>query len=164
MTFLELLRSEFDHEMESTRKVLACVPGDKLGWKPHEKSMLLGRLAGHVAELPGRAVEISTSDIWVRTPGFVPFSATSQEELLNRFASTSTAGRKALEGLIEDRLSTTWTIKFGDKVVLQLPRALALRTVMMNHLIHHRAQLGVYLRLLDIPIPGVYGPSGDEKL
>jgi uncharacterized damage-inducible protein DinB len=163
MTFIELLRAEFDDEMKKTRKILECVPGDKLAWKPHEKSMTLGRLAGHVADIPARAASIIRSEILVRMPGYTTFSPASREELLEKFMSSSAEGRSALEELTEDQLPVIWTLKFGDKILVQLPRAVALRAVVMNHVIHHRAQLGVYLRLLDLPIPGMYGVSADEK-
>jgi uncharacterized damage-inducible protein DinB len=163
MTFIELLRAEFDDEMKKTRKILECVPSDKLAWRPHEKSMTLGRLAGHVADIPARAANIIHSEILVRMPGYTTFSPASREELLEKFMSSSGEGRSALEELTEDQLPVIWTLKFGDKILVQLPRAVALRAVVMNHVIHHRAQLGVYLRLLDLPIPGMYGVSADEK-
>jgi uncharacterized damage-inducible protein DinB len=164
MTFSELLLVEFDEEMKKTRKILECVPEGRFAWKPHEKSMPLGRLAGHVAELPGRAASIVRQETLVRMPGYVPFSATTREDLMEKFESESADGRSAIQELREDQLAAVWTVKFGDTVYLQLPRSSALRAICMNHLVHHRAQLGVYLRLLDIPVPGIYGPSADDRL
>ncbi|HEX3438181.1 MAG TPA: DinB family protein [Pseudacidobacterium sp.] len=162
-TFLELLRIEFDGEMKKTRKMLECVPEDKFGWKPHEKSMLLGKLASHVADIPQRAAAIATTDELVRPAGFVPFNAASKIELLERFEQTRSQGHDGIAKMTEDQLPLPWRIKFGDQVILELPKAMALRAVVMDHLIHHRAQLGVYLRLLDVPIPGMFGPSADER-
>jgi uncharacterized damage-inducible protein DinB len=96
--------------------------------------------------------------------GYVPFSATTHRDLMKKFESESADGRSAIQELRDDQLAAVWTVKFGDTVYLQLPRSSALRAICVNHLVHHRAQLGVYLRLLDIPIPGVYGPSADDKL
>jgi uncharacterized damage-inducible protein DinB len=164
MTFREQLLIEFDDEVKKTRRMLECVPDGNFAWKPHEKSMTLGRLSGHLAELPGRSVPIIRMDTLVRQPGYMPFSATSSSELMEKFAKESAEGRSAIESLQYDDLQAIWTLKLGDRTVWEMPRWSALRTVCMNHMIHHRAQLGVYLRLLDVHIPGTYGPSADEKL
>lgn len=163
MTFIEELRAEFDVEMEKTRAILEHVPEGKLDWKAHEKSMTLGRLAGHIAEIPSRVANIVRTEMLVRVPGYTAFSATSHAELMKKFTESVDEARGALAELREDQLSDIWTIKFGDKTILELPKAKSLRTVVMNHLIHHRGQLSVYLRLLDVPVPGMFGPSADEK-
>jgi uncharacterized damage-inducible protein DinB len=162
MTIEELLRQEFDEEAASTRKMLERVPEASLGWKPHEKSMTLGRLASHVADIPNRAASIVDKDEVVRPVGATPFVAGSAKELLEHFDSAVGEARRALKELRDDQLAVTWTIKLGDRVMASLPRAMALRRVFMDHLIHHRGQLSVYLRLLDVPVPGVYGPSADD--
>lgn len=162
MTVPELLRLEFDEEMPGTRRMLERVPEASFAWKPHEKSMSLGRLSSHLAELPARCVAIVSSDTFVRTPGAPPYAAASTAELMEKFDQVSAEARTALTALREDQLTAIWTIKMGDRTLASLPRAMALRRVFMNHLVHHRAQLGVYLRLLDVPIPGVYGPSADD--
>lgn len=162
MAFRELLLAEFDDEMKKTRKILERVPEEKFAWKPHEKSMALGRLASHTADIPARAASIINTETFVRPAGFVPFIASSARELMERFEHTSAEGRAAIESLREDQLPAVWTLKIGEKTLLELPRTSALRMVCMNHMIHHRAQLGVYLRLLDVQIPGMYGPSADE--
>ncbi len=166
MTISETLLPEFDQEMAKTRKLLECVPDDKFAWKPHEKSMTLGRLAGHVAELPFWAVNtirLSSLDI---TPGAdgrpQAYSAGSRKELLETFDKNVSDARAAIAGASDEHLCQTWSLHFGGKTVLSMPRAAVLRNVMMNHLIHHRAQLGVYLRLNNVAIPGMYGPSADE--
>ncbi|MGA7525026.1 MAG: DinB family protein [Acidobacteriaceae bacterium] len=162
MTIAELLQQEFAEESSGSRRILERVPEASFSWKPHEKSMTLGRLASHVADLPNRCVTIVTTDTFVRNPGTAPFLAASADELLSHFDEAAAAARVALESLREDQLSAVWTLKFGERTIAALPRALALRRVFMNHLIHHRGQLGVYLRLLDAPVPGMYGPSADD--
>ncbi|MGD0369530.1 MAG: DinB family protein [Acidobacteriaceae bacterium] len=163
MTIPELFLLEFDEEMPGTRRILERVPEASFSWQPHEKSMTLGRLASHLADLPQRCTAIITSEELVRPLGFTPFLAGSSQELLERFDTVTADARTALAGLREDQLSVIWSIKMGDRTIASLPRAMALRRVFMNHHIHHRAQLGVYLRLLNIPIPGMYGPSADDQ-
>jgi uncharacterized damage-inducible protein DinB len=158
MTIPELFLLEFDEEMPGTRKILERVPEHSFSWKPHEKSMTLGRLASHLAEIPARCATIITTETLVRQPGTPPWAASSNAELLEKFDATA-----ALTTLQEDQLQVLWTIKMGDRTLASLPRVMALRRVFMNHLIHHRAQLGVFLRLLDVPIPGLYGPSADDQ-
>ncbi len=162
MTIQELLLLEFDEEMASTRRMLERVPEASLGWKPHDKSMTLGRLASHVADLPNRCTVIIGMDVFVRPVNFTPFVASSAKELLEHFEKASGDARQALVGLGEQQLPGMWTLKFGERTMVELPRAMALRRVFMDHLIHHRGQLSVYLRLLDVPVPGMYGPSADD--
>src|SRR4051812_27248114 len=166
MTLAQMLLPEFDQEMKSTRKLLACVPDDKLNFKPHDKSMALGRLAGHVAELPNWAthtIKLQTLDITPK-PGeeFKAYAAPSQEDLLKTFDKNVAEAREAIVGASDEHLGKIWKLIFQGNDVIAMPRAVVLRSVVMNHLIHHRAQLGVYLRLNDIAIPGMYGPSADE--
>lgn len=163
MTIPELFLAEFNEEMPGTRRILERVPESSFSWKPHEKSMTLGRLASHIADLPARCVTIITAEQFVRQPGTPPWTAASASELLEHFDKTSADAGRALAGLREDQLPVVWTLKMGDHTLASLPRAMALRRVFMNHLIHHRAQLGVFLRLLDVPIPALFGPSADEQ-
>ncbi len=163
MTIPELFLAEFNEEMPSTRKILERVPEASFSWKPHEKSMTLGRLASHIAELPARSVSIITTEGFVRQPGTQPWTAGSTAELLEKFDATSAEAGRALAGLRDDQLAVVWSIKMGDRTIASLPRVMALRRVFMDHLIHHRAQLGVFLRLLDVPIPGMFGPSADDQ-
>lgn len=162
MTIPELFREEFDLEMPGARKLLERVPDTKFSWKPHEKSMTLGRLASHVAELPARCVTIIQTDQFVRQPGHTPWMASSAAELLQKFDAVTAEARTALAGLRDEQLTVTWTLKWGERTMVSIPRVMALRRVFMDHIIHHRAQLGVFLRLLDVPIPGMFGPSADE--
>jgi uncharacterized damage-inducible protein DinB len=162
MTISQMLLPEFDQEMSNTRKILKCVPEDKYSWKPHAKSMELGRLASHVAELPRWAVETITRETLEITPGAKPFLAGSGAELMARFEENADEAREAIAGVTDEGLAVEWSLIFGGRKLLTMPRVAVLRGVVMNHLIHHRAQLGVYLRLNDIAIPGMYGASADE--
>jgi uncharacterized damage-inducible protein DinB len=162
MTVPELLLLEFGVEMDATRRMLERVPDASFSWKPHEKSMPLGRLASHVADLPQRCTAIVSTDTLVRPVGFTPFAAASSRQLLERFDAVSAEAQNSLSGLKDENLTTIWTIKLGDRIIASMPRAMALRRVFMDHLIHHRGQLSVYLRLLDVPVPGMYGPSADD--
>jgi len=163
MTISEMLLPEFDQEMTNTRAILEGVPEDKFSWKPHEKSMTMGRLASHIAEMPQWAAYTINQDKLELTPDMKPFSATTKKELMDGFQANISSARAAIAGATDEQLGETWTLIYGGKTIMSLPRAAVLRTMVMSHLIHHRAQLGVYLRLNDIPIPGMYGPSADAK-
>jgi len=162
MTIPELLQQEFTEESASTRRILERVPEASFSWKPHAKSMTLGRLASHVADLPNRCVTIATTETFVRNPGTAPFQAASANELLVHFDEAAAGAESALRTLREDQLPAIWTLKIGEQTIASLPRALALRRIFLDHLIHHRGQLSVYLRLLEVPVPGMYGPSADD--
>lgn len=162
MTIGALLLEDFEHEMESTRKMLECVPDDKLGWVPHQKSMTLSRLVGHVAEMPSWATITLQMDELIIHPGQMPLLASSRAEAIEKFDAYVKEARCALKAATDEHLTKTWTLKFGEQVMLSMPRYQVLRTMVLNHMIHHRGQIAVYLRLLDIAIPGMYGPSADE--
>ena len=166
MSISETLLPEFDQEMQNTRKLLECVPDDRPDYRPHPKSMPLARLAGHVAELPSWAVNTIRMDSLDLTPasgeGFKPTLLTTRQALLDTFDKNVAEAREAIAGASDEHLAKIWSLIFRGHTVLQMPRSAVLRSVVMNHLIHHRAQLGVYLRLNDIAIPGMYGPSADE--
>jgi uncharacterized damage-inducible protein DinB len=166
MAMSAALLPEFDQEMANTRKTLERVPDDKFGWKPHVKSTAMGGLATHVANLPTWTVETIEKDaLDIEPPGGEPYRlppANSQKELLEAFDRNVAAARAAIAGASDEHLFKPWSLLKGGVVVLTLPRVAVLRSFVMNHLIHHRAQLGVYLRLNDVPVPGLYGPSADE--
>lgn len=166
MTYVEMFLPEYDQEMANTRKLLECVPDGNMDWKPHEKSMSLGRLAGHVAELPSWAVNTIQLEALDLTPatgeGFKPLIATSGQDLVAAFDRHVAEARAAIAGASDEHLAQVWKLIFKGQVVVAMPRSAVLRNVVMNHLIHHRAQLGVYLRLNNVAIPGMYGPSADE--
>ncbi len=161
--FSQLLLQEFNQEMKTTKKVLERVPFDKFDWVPHPKSTRLGILAVHVATLPGMGAQILTTDKLSFTAEHKQPQVQSTAEIVALFEKSSGATRKALEDATDAQLLQPWKLIFGEKELLQAPRVLAFQTVMMNHHVHHRAQLGVFLRLNNIPIPGSYGPSADER-
>ncbi len=163
MSIGESLLPEFDQEMSNTRKVLTSLPDDKFGWKPHEKSMTLARLASHLAEFPNWALVTLQTDHMDFTPEDKPFLANSRAELLAKFDKDVAAVRPLIGGISDADLFKPWKLTFQGQLIFEMPKAATLRGMVMNHMIHHRAQLGVYLRLLDIPVPGMYGPSADEK-
>jgi uncharacterized damage-inducible protein DinB len=164
MTISETLLPEFDHEMTNTRALLECVPEDKFAWKPHERSMTMGRLASHVAEMANWAVYTINQDSLELTPDMKPFNAATKKELLDGFTAYTAAAREALAGASDEHLGEAWSLIYGGKPVLSMPRAAVLRNMVFSHIIHHRGQLTVYLRLNDVPIPGMYGPSADTKM
>ena len=163
MTISETLLPEFDHEMANTKAMLECVPEDKFSWKPHEKSMTMGRLASHCAEMANWAVYTIKQDNLELTPDMKPFNASTKKELMDGLATFTADARNAIAGASDAELGKTWSLIYGGKPVLTMPRAGILRTMVMNHIIHHRAQLSVYLRLNNVPIPGMYGPSADSS-
>lgn len=155
---------DFEAEMASTRRILERVPDGKFDWKPHEKSMSLGRLAGHVAELPDFARQILAHDEFDFSKGqYVAVQAKTTAELLAAFDEKSAALRETIADTDAEALAGTWTLRSGAHVIVSGPRAKLARTAGFNHILHHRAQLAVYLRLLDVPVPGLYGPSADEQ-
>ncbi|MBS1949133.1 MAG: hypothetical protein JST47_15335 [Bacteroidetes bacterium] len=155
---------ELKNESISTKKILAKVPMDKAGWKPHEKSMTLGRLATHVAETNRWILRILSADEFdfAATP-FIPHVASSVEELMNIYDEHLNEAIMALENANDTELEENWVVKKGNHVVYELKKKVAVRSWALNHTIHHRGQLSVYLRMLDVPVPGMYGPSADEK-
>ena len=158
------LVAEFDREVASTRKVLAAIPADAdFSWKPHDKNMAFGRLAGHVAEMPGDwALHTLTLDKLEWTPDMKPYNPANKAEILERYDRDTAISRTALAGLDPAKWDDNWKMVAGDQVWIDGPRYEVFRTWVLNHMIHHRAQLGVYLRLQNLALPGVYGPSADE--
>jgi uncharacterized damage-inducible protein DinB len=158
---------EFDHEMQTTRRTLERVPEDKASWKPHDTSMSMGRLAGHVAEMPGFTAATFQGDSFdFAAPGAAPAQPTvmtSRAQLLELFDKNVASARAAISKASDEDLHKTWTLLNGGKTVFSLPRAAVLRTMILNHIIHHRGQLSVYLRMNKVPVPSIYGPSGDES-
>ena len=155
---------EFDQEMANTRTALERIPADRLEFKPHEKSYSLLELASHISNLPmWTGMTLSTTELDLDQP-FDRTPPTTKEEILAEFDATSAEARDALEEASADDLAVAWTLRSGDQVWFTMPRGAVYRSFVMNHLIHHRAQLGVYLRLLDVPVPGMYGPSADEQV
>ena len=167
MPIHDALLPEFDQEMASTRKVLERCPEDKFGWKPHQKSFSMGSLATHIVNMTGWTVDTIDKDSFdVQPPGAPPYKeepVKSQKELLERFDKNVTSARAAIAGASDEHLMKPWSLLAGGQTLFTMPRIACLRGFVMNHTIHHRAQLGVYLRLNDIPVPAIYGPSADEQ-
>lgn len=166
MAINQALLPEFEHEMATTRKALERVPEDRFDWKPHPKSMTLGRLASHVAEIPGWGMmTVEKDSIDIAPPGGPPQTGAnlgSRREILALFDRNVAAARSAVAGASDEHLMKPWSLLSGGKTVLSMPRVAVWRSFVMNHLIHHRAQLGVYLRLNEVAVPSTYGPSADE--
>jgi uncharacterized damage-inducible protein DinB len=166
MAIRDALLPEFDHEMANTRKILERVPDEKFGWKPHEKSMTCERLANHLAQLPEWAtVTINEGSFDVAPKDGAPTPRElghSRDEVLRIFDEKVTAARAALENAADDHLMKPWSLLKGGTPIMTMPRIAVLRSFVLSHSVHHRAQLGVYLRLNDIPVPAIYGPSADE--
>jgi len=166
MPLNQSLLPEFDHEMANTRKTLERVPEDKFDWKPHQKSFSMVALATHLATLPSWGGMMFESDSFDLAPKGEPMPANepakSVEDLLARFDKSIAGTRAALARASDEDLLKTWTLMKAGETVFALPRVAALRAFVMNHNVHHRAQLGVYLRLNDIAVPSIYGPSADE--
>ena len=168
MALRDSILPEYDHEMAVTRKTLERVPEDKPDWKPHEKSMSLSRLAGHVAELPGFVnMALQQDSFNVRPAGGgsprQPLVMSSRKQLLEDFDKNVAGLRNTLANSSDETLMKTWTLLAGDKTIFSAPRIGVVRAFGLSHIIHHRAQLGVYLRLNNVPVPSVYGPSADEN-
>jgi uncharacterized damage-inducible protein DinB len=162
MAIVDALLPEFDHEMATTRKLLERVPEDKLDWKPHTKSFSLGALAGHVATIPMWGAEtLAKSEVNIgSTPP--PAAPPSKSELLASFDKNVAATRAELTGKTDAELMGMWSLKRGTQTIFAMPKTVVWRSFVLNHLVHHRGQLSVYLRLLDVPLPSIYGPSADE--
>ncbi len=160
----ESLLAEFTREAQTTRRMLERLPDGKADWKPHARSMSLGRLAMHLCEFPSFFSAIFDADELVGGGApHEPRVAGSSGEALAAFDAATEKFAAKLAACPDTRLLETWRFKVGDHVVMEVPRAAAVRALVLSHLIHHRAQLGVYLRLLDVPVPAVYGPSADEQ-
>src|SRR3982074_1355447 len=167
MAISNTLLPEFDHEMANTRKTLERVPDDKFDWKPHEKSFPMGGLATHLSNLPSWARVGINQDEFDMAPGSVPVKTPelhSTAGVLEQFDKNVAAARAAIAGASDEHLFKPWALLSNGNQILSLPRVAVLRSFVMNHIIHHRAQLGVYLRLNDIPVPSIYGPSADEGM
>ena len=162
MTLSDLLLRELENEAKTTRRVLERVPSGKLGWKPHEKSMSLGTLAQHVASTPGAIASSSIPDSYAVEDFKQDPDPTSTEEILKNHEASMATARTVLSDLDEAKAMATWSMTAGGKPMLTLPRIDWIRTYMLNHWVHHRGQLSVYLRELNVPVPAMYGPSADE--
>ena len=159
------LYTDLETELATTRRMLERFPSGKSEWRPHEKSMTLGSLASHVAEIPQYGITILVTDeLDFAKSSYEPSTCDTAEDLLTVFDNKVNKLRPALATLDATTVMTPWTMRNGEYVIFTQPKGAAFRRVMLNHLVHHRAQLGVYYRLLGIPVPGSYGPSADEPM
>jgi uncharacterized damage-inducible protein DinB len=159
---VDALLPEFDHEMTVTRKLLERVPEGQFDWKPHQKSMSLGQLAQHVATIPTWGTVAMSQDTFDMAGDQRGAQLPTRNDILSLFDRNVSDARAALVGRGDGEMMAPWALKRGAHTLFSMPKASVWRSFVMNHLIHHRAQLGVYLRLHDIPLPSVYGPSADE--
>ncbi|MDP4262011.1 MAG: DinB family protein [Bacteroidota bacterium] len=166
MAIKDALIAELKHESSLTKKMLERVPLDQKEWKPHEKSMTIGRLATHIAEIPHWASDIIHIDDFdfAKDYKFKPRTAASTRELLEIFQTYLDKAIEDLSSMSDDDFTKTWTVRNAGQVMSQLPKKAAIRGWTFSHLIHHRGQLSVYLRLLNVAVPGMYGPSADERV
>jgi uncharacterized damage-inducible protein DinB len=162
MSMCQAMLQEFDNEAKTTRRVLERVPADKLAWKPHPKSMSLGTLALHVASTPGVIIGWCAEDETTFTGASSP-QATSTAEILEAHDASVKKMREMLPQIGDEGMQRMWTAKAGGQTLMTMPKAALARAIVMNHWVHHRGQLSVYLRLLDVPVPSIYGPSADEN-
>ena len=162
MSMITALLQEFENEAKTTRRVLERVPSDKLAWQPHPKSMSLGVLALHVAASPGVICGWAEQDV-TQFKGDPSPAPASTEEILAAHDRSVTTTKDILGKLGDEGLKGMWSAKAGDNTLMTMPKAALVRAFVMNHWIHHRGQLSVYLRLLDVPVPSIYGPSADEN-
>ena len=165
MTIAELLLPEVEQEMATTRRVLECVPDDKLGWKPHDKSWSMGDLASHIVNMikwTDVTMNATEFDMATVPPDQMNQAAGSRAQLLEWFDANAASARQAMAKSDADYF-VPWSLKHGSKVFFTLPRYTCIRSYFLNHVVHHRAQLSVYLRLNNVPVPAMYGPSADES-
>ena len=166
MPIVDALLPEYDHELATTRRLLERVPEAEFGWKPHEKSMTLGQLAGHVANLPFWLIATMNAPFYDVTAGDKEArleSPPSREVMLKEFDERVSKARASLARATDAEMMAPWALKNNGQEIFSMPRVTAVRSFVMNHLIHHRGQLSVYLRLQNVPLPSMYGPTADEQ-
>lgn len=162
MAMIDALLAELEQEAHATRRVLERVPQAHLGWRPHAKSMSLGQLALHVATVPGNVAELAAMDTIPAPPAFIQQEAATAAELVPALTASVAKARQHLGGFDDEAMGAMWRLMSGGREVMAMPRVAFARAIMLNHWYHHRGQLLVYLRLLNVPVPSVYGPSADE--
>jgi len=163
MKMIDVLLAEMDQEAQSTARVLERVPQAQLSWRPHAKSFSLGQLALHVATIPGNVAELASHQTIPEPPQFMQAEAATAAELVPALKASLAKAREVLGGMDDAKLMETWRLMSGGKEIMAMPRAAVIRMIMLNHWYHHRGQLLVYLRMHNIPLPSVYGPTADEN-
>lgn len=165
MNLIDPILAELAHEGATTRRLLERLPQDRLGWQPHQKSMTLGRLATHIAEIPGWVGSIVEKDEFdLGASGYVPPTLGSVAEIIAMFDKSVATAAETLKRQSNDQLLAKWRFKKNGQLLMEMPRLGMIRSFLMNHLIHHRGQLSVYLRLQNVPLPSIYGPTADEPM
>ena len=161
----QMIAAELKQEAISTRKMLERIPGEQFQWRPHEKSMPLVSLAAHIADMVGWTnVTINDDELDFATSDFTPKEYSDASEIVNYFDQNISAALDALNSVSNETMTQPWRLRNGEKILFEMPKAVVMRSMVMNHIIHHRGQLAVYLRLLDVPVPSIYGPSADEQV
>jgi uncharacterized damage-inducible protein DinB len=162
MAIADAMLMEMDMEEKTTQRVLERVPENKLTWKPHPKAFSLGQLAMHIAIAPGRIATAAVDDVHEFGP-VPPPEAKSRQEILDAFAASNATAKKIVKSFDDAKMASPWTLTRNGKTIMAVPRVGFLRSIMLNHIYHHRGQLSVYIKLLDLPVPSIYGPSADEN-
>ncbi len=162
MKLADSILMELDQEAQTTKRVLDRIPDDKLAWKPHPKSYSLGQLALHIASVPGNVATAAAQDTF-EAPSFAQPEPKSRQEILDAFSQSLATAKNTLKNMDDARLTSLWSLTKNGKVLMSAPRIGFIRSILMNHNYHHRGQLSVYLRILDVPVPSIYGPSADEN-
>lgn len=164
MPIIDSMIQELQYEAQNTKKVLERLPEDKWDWQPHEKSMSVCKLASHVVEaLTYTQATLEADEFVINMDEYKPFVASNRAELLKAQEENLAKAVETMKGRSDAHLMALWRLKMGDHVVFELPRVAVLRSMILNHIVHHRGQLSVYLRLLNVPVPAIYGPSADEQ-
>lgn len=162
MPIVDAILMELDQEAQTTRRVLERVPENKLSWKPHPKAYSLGQLALHIAAAQGNLAQAAAADT-LEAPNFEQAEAKSRQEILDTFSKSLETAKGTLKKMDDARIMSMWTLTRNGKAVMSVPRIGFIRSILLNHVYHHRGQLSVYLKMLDVPIPSIYGPSADEN-
>jgi uncharacterized damage-inducible protein DinB len=162
MRMVDSILMEMDMEAQTTKRVLDRIPEGKLSWKPHPKSYSIGQLGLHIAAAPGNIAAAIVPDTW-EAPSFAQGEPKSHKEIMDAFSKGLASAKETLSKMDDAKLMSTWTLTKNGKAIMSMPRIGFVRSILMNHLYHHRGQLSVYLRLLDVPVPSIYGPSADEN-
>jgi uncharacterized damage-inducible protein DinB len=163
MRIVDPILAELDQEAATTRRLLERVPSHKLAWTPHPKSMTLGQLALHIAQVPGTIAGFVAGPVFEMRGDFKQAAAASTAEVLSTLEQSLTKAKEILNGLDDATITSMWTMKSGGKAIMSMPRIAVVRSILLNHWYQHRGQLSVYLRELDVPLPSIYGPSADES-
>jgi uncharacterized damage-inducible protein DinB len=163
MKMIDVLLAEMDQEAQSTARVLERVPQAQLSWRPHAKSFSRGQLALHVATIPGNVAQLASQQTIPEPPQFIQAEAATSAELVPALKASLAKAREVLGGMDDATLMQTWRLMSGGKEIMAMPRAAVIRMIMLNHWYHHRGQMLVYLRMHNVPLPSVYGPTADEN-